>query len=147
MSLARDIVSHSIVKRRLPLVIEDNTRLTGGSSITLGDGKRQVAVVVCVHVPPATHGAALQARLEAASQLAEARAAALALPEDSAVAYGVASNAAGLVWTVQPAGWSPVISLPAACAGSMESKEICRGVWRWTAAAAAAVAAWLGMRR
>lgn len=152
MVLADTIASHAAVRKHLPLLLEDATRLTGASTITLGDGKCQAAVVACVHVPPACSAAAAEARVQAAACLAHERAAEVAAGQPGgqpAVAYGVASNTAGLLWAVPPAGWrTPALLLAPAGAASGSSKAGRKGgLWRWMTAAAVAAASWVGLAR
>ena len=155
MALADSIANHAAVRKHLPYLYDDASRLTGASTITLGDGKRQAAVVACVHVAPACGTAAAEGRVQAAARLAEARAAELAAdqPDDgaapAAVAYGVASNTAGLQWVVPPAGWRSPALLDPVGAGAGAGKKVARkgGVLGWVTAAAVAAASWVGLAR
>ncbi|KAL4437026.1 hypothetical protein ABPG75_004165 [Micractinium tetrahymenae] len=109
--MARELVSHPLVQRRLPRFESDRTSLTGGSAVVLGDGKGQYAVLALKHVPEATleaapaaaarqleaawYHAALHARAFAAEQAAQGR------PEPR-TALGIFSNVNGIEWEQAP---------------------------------------------
>lgn len=160
VSLARDVVNHAAVQRCYPHLVHDGTSLTAGSSVVLGDGAGRHAVLALKHIPPATSGAAQRAKLEAARQLAEHRAATFAAEAlvgqpaaQGSLAVGIVSNVGGLEWLVPPPRQylrqlGPLLGRPSNSQDSSRGRRgggavgrAARWVLRWAAAAAVAMGA------
>ena len=124
MGLARDAARS--LRLNTPYLLADRTNLAGGSSITLGDGRGQLAVVACVHLPPGSSDSVREARLREGRLLAEAHAAEAAAAHPlSPVARGVYTNIDGLTWAVP---------LPGAASGCGAAPGCTAGMRRFAAA-------------